>query len=278
MKVTVWGTRGSIPSPSPDNNFYGGNTSCIQVTSKEAFIVLDAGSGIRRLSGNIPEGIARIDLLLTHLHMDHIIGLGFFGPLYNSAVTVNIYGPSSFREPLASRLTRYLSPPLFPIRLQDLPCQLNLIEINQSEFQIGDLTIKSDYVCHPGPTLGFRIENETSSIAYIPDHEPLLGSSNFPNDPAWTSGYNIAKGVDLLFHDAQYTPEEYRPRVGWGHSSIPDALAFGKMTEVKKMLFFHHDPSHSDGQLNNLLKVALRNRSYPFSVGIAAEGNEFELL
>ncbi len=277
MKVTIWGTRGSIPSPSPDNNFYGGNTSCVQVTSNDAFLVLDAGSGIRRLSNNIPEGIAKVDLLLTHLHMDHIIGLGFFGPLYNSAVTVNIYGPNSIRENLATRLTRYLSPPLFPIRLQDLPCQLNLIEINHSEFQIGDLTIKSDYVCHPGPTLGFRIESGASSLAYIPDHEPVLGSANFPNDPMWTSGYNIAKDVDLLFHDAQYTPEEYQPRVGWGHSSIPDALAFAKMTGVKKMMFFHHDPAHSDGQLNNLLSAALKNKQYSFSVGIAAEGDEFEL-
>ena len=277
MKVTIWGSRGSIPSPSPDNNRYGGNTSCVQVTSENAFLVLDAGSGIRRLSGKMPEGISRVDILLTHLHMDHIIGLGFFGPLYNSAVTVNIYGPNSIRESLGERLVRYLSPPLFPIRLQDLPCQLNLIEINQSEFQIGDLTIKSSYVCHPGPTLGFRIENGDSTIAYIPDHEPVLGSSDYPNSPAWTSGYDLAKGVDVLFHDAQYTPEEYQPRVGWGHSSIPDALEFAKMTEVKKMMFFHHDPAHSDGQLDNLLKAFTKGKRYPFNVGIAAEGDVFDL-
>lgn len=277
MKVTVWGTRGSIPSPSPDNNHYGGNTSCVQVTTDDAFLVLDAGSGIRRLSGKIPEGTARVDLLLTHLHMDHIIGLGFFGPLYNSAITVNIYGPSSIREDLGTRLTRYLSPPLFPIRLQDLPCQLNLIEISHSEFQIGDLTIKSDYVCHPGPTLGYRIENSNSVLAYIPDHEPNLGSAHFPYEPDWTSGFDLAKNADLLFHDAQYTPEEYQPRVGWGHSSIPDALAFAKMTEVKRMYFFHHDPAHSDAQLDNLLKAAMKGKRFPFEVGIAAEGDEFEL-
>ena len=277
MKITIWGSRGSIPSPSPDNNRYGGNTSCVQVTSENAFLVLDAGSGIRCLNSQMPDGISRVDILLTHLHMDHIIGLGFFGPLYNSAVTVTIYGPNGTADNLGSRLIRYLSPPLFPIRLHDLPCQLNLIEINQSKFQIGDLTIKSAYVCHPGPTLGYRIESGKSCFTYIPDHEPVLGSSDFPNSPEWTSGYDLAKDADLLFHDAQYTPEEYQPRIGWGHSSIPDALTFAQMTAVKKMMFFHHDPSHSDGQLDNLLKAALKGKRYPFSVGIAAEGDSFIL-
>ena len=277
MKIKIWGTRGSIPSPGPDNNHYGGNTSCVQVTTDDAFIILDAGSGIRRLSSQVPEGIARIDILLTHLHMDHIIGLGFFGPLYNSAITVNLYGPSSTRESLEKRLSRYLSPPIFPIRLSDLPCQLNLVEINHSEFNIGDLTIKSSFVCHPGATIGYRVKNGNSTLTYLPDHEPVLGSTNFPHEPEWTSGYDLAKDADLLLHDAQYTPEEYRPRVGWGHSTIPDALAFAKMTSVKKMMFFHHDPSHSDGQLDNLLKAALRERNYPFEVGIAAEGDEYRL-
>jgi len=277
MKITIWGTRGSIPSPSPENNQFGGDTSCVQVTTDEAFVILDAGSGIRRLGYTVPPNVKRIDILLTHLHMDHIMGLGFFAPLYNPNMTVNIWGPTATSESLPNRLMRYLSPPLFPIRLHDLPCQPNFYELNHSEFQIGDLKINSAYVCHPGPTLGYRLEQNKSVLTYLPDHEPMLGAANFPNDPAWTSGYDLAHGADLLLHDAQYTSEEYQPRIGWGHSPVGGALEFAEMTKVKKVLFFHHDPSHSDTQLRSLLAQGLAGKKYPFEAGLAAEGDVINL-
>ncbi len=277
MKITIWGTRGSLPAPSPENNHFGGNTSCVQVTQGDACLILDAGSGIRRLGDAFPPNISRIDILLTHLHMDHIMGLGFFLPLYKPNMEVNIWGPTSNRESLLLRLQRYLSPPLFPIRLQDLPCQPNIIEIDHSEFNIGALKIQSTFICHPGPTIGYRIENGQSVFTYMPDHEPALGSSNFPQEPSWTSGYDLATGADLLLHDAQYTNEEYAPRVGWGHSSMDDALKFAEMTAVKKMLFFHHDPSHTDAHLRHLLQNAVGDKTLPFEVAIAAEGDVFDL-
>lgn len=277
MKVTIWGSRGSLPAPSPDNNEFGGNTSCVQVTDNGTMLVLDAGSGIRRLSYAVPDEVTRVDILLTHLHLDHIMGLGFFLPLYKPEVKVNIWGPSIKGESLHSRLTRYLSPPLFPIRLQDLPCRLELFEIDRSEFQIGDLTIHTDFVCHPGPTVGYRIENEKAVLAYVPDHEPALGSSNFPNEPQWTSGYELAYEADLLLHDAQYTREEYEPRVGWGHSSMEDALKFAEMSKVKKFLFFHHDPAHTDVQLRSLFAACTDGKTFPFETGIAREGDSFWL-
>ena len=238
MKVTIWGARGSLPSPSPETNKVGGNTSCVQVEHKESMLVLDAGSGIQRLNANIPSHVERIDILLTHLHLDHIMGLGFFSALYNPDMEVNIWGPTGANYGLESRLTRYLSPPLFPIRLKDLPCKLNLREVNHSEFHIGKIKVNSAYVCHPGPTLGFRLESPSAVLTYIPDHEPSLGSADFPNDPSWTSGSDIARGADLLLHDAQYTCEEYQKRIGWGHSTMTDAIRFGQMTDVKKLLFF----------------------------------------
>ncbi len=277
MIVTIWGSRGSLPSPSPENSLYGGNTACVQVSQGDTLLVLDAGSGIRRLGDDFPPGITKVDILLTHLHLDHIMGLGFFMPLYLPDMTVNIWGPTSTKESLDTRLKRYLSPPLFPIRLQDLPCQPHVFEINHSEFEIGPFKIKSAYVCHPGPTLGYRIENGRSVVTYLPDHEPALGSSNFPNEPDWTSGYDLAQGADLLLHDAQFAKEEYLPRVGWGHSSVNDALKFAKLAEVKKMLLFHHDPSHSDAKLRTLLKGETERQRFPFEVGIAAEGDVLEL-
>ncbi len=277
MNITIWGARGSLPSPSPENNFFGGNTSCVQVCQDDAFVILDAGSGIRRLGDAFPKGVSRVDILLTHLHLDHIMGLGFFAPLYNPKMEVNIWGPTSTVESLQVRLQRYLSPPLFPIRLQDLPCQLRIFEINHSTFHIGPLQLTAAYVCHPGPTLGFRVSNGRAVFTYLPDHEPALGSSHFPLEPAWTSGYDLALGADLLFHDAQFTTEEYRPRVGWGHSSADDALRFAEMTAVQRMLFFHHDPSHTDDFLRSFLQQSVEQRPVLFEAGLAAEGDSFQL-
>ncbi|MDG2450455.1 MAG: MBL fold metallo-hydrolase [Saprospiraceae bacterium] len=275
MKITIWGARGSLPSPSPETNEVGGNTSCVQVESDDTMIVLDAGSGIQRLNGNVPSHIKQIDILLTHLHLDHIMGLGFFSVLYNPKMVVNIWGPTGVNFDLESRLTRYLSPPLFPIRLKDLPCQLNLFEVNHSAFNIGDLKISSAYVCHPGPTLGFRIEGPSGILTYIPDHEPSLGSSNFPNVPEWTSGCSLAQNSDILLHDAQYTSDEYKTRIGWGHSTMKDAILFAEMSKTKKLLFFHHDPGRTDNHLNSLLKKEINSHPVDFEIGLASEGDQF---
>jgi ribonuclease BN (tRNA processing enzyme) len=275
MKVSIWGARGSLPSPSPETNLIGGNTSCVQVEQDDVMIILDAGSGIQRLNGHIPDHIKRIDILLTHLHLDHIMGLGFFSALYNPNMTVNIWGPTGANHSLEKRLTRYLSPPLFPIRLKDLPCELHLHEVNHSEFSIGSIKINSAYVCHPGPTLGFRLECNSGILCYIPDHEPALGSTNFPNVPDWTSGCTLAKDSDILLHDAQYTTEEYVNRVGWGHSTMKDAIQFAEMSNVKNLLFFHHDPSHTDDYLATEMNKELESQTVDFNVGLASEGDQY---
>ena len=275
MEITVWGSRGSLPAPGPESYQFGGNTSCVQIHNGGSMVILDAGSGIRRMNSVLTPEVTKIDILLTHLHLDHIMGLGFFGGLYNPNVQVNIWGPTSTKDSLQTRLTRYLSPPLFPIRLQDLPCQLKLIEINHSEFEIDDIKINSAYVCHPGPTLGYRLETNDCVISYIPDHEPCLGASNWPTNPDWTSGFDLAENADLLFHDAQYTAGEYSTRVGWGHSTMKDTLDFAKLTKVKNLQFFHHDPSHTDEQLQSFLDAEMVKGKYEFEVGIAAEGNQF---
>jgi len=215
-------------------------------------LILDAGSGIRALNDSgLIDGYQEINILLTHLHMDHIQGLGFFLPFFVPGRKVNIWGPSGTSH-LVERLNRYLSPPLFPVRIRDFKCDLGILDIPMKPFRIGTFAIYAKYICHPGPTLGFRVENEGRTITYIPDHEPALASRSFPDIPQWTSGYDLAKDTDLLIHDAQFTDEEYKTRRGWGHSSYNHALAFARLTNARRMALFHHDPSHDDERLEQI--------------------------
>jgi ribonuclease BN (tRNA processing enzyme) len=209
---------------------------------------MDAGSGIRSIS-EAADGVEQIDVLLTHLHMDHIQGLPFLVPLHDPEVRVDVWGPVATEQTLQERLARYLSPPLFPVRLRDLQ-NVAFHELAPGEFEIDGVHITTDLVSHPGSTMGYRLEESGRVLAFLPDHEPALGSSGFPGDPAWTSGYSLAEGADLLIHDSQYTDEEYADRIGWGHSSYSHLLAFAGMTGVRSLITFHHDPSHDDEMLD----------------------------
>jgi ribonuclease BN (tRNA processing enzyme) len=276
LKLALWGTRGSLPSPRPGTMRYGGNTSCVEVrTADGSVIVLDAGSGIQRLPdfANLP----RIDMLLSHLHMDHILGLGFFGALFQPDLEVHVWGPPSTTLDLRARLTRYLSPPLFPVRLRDLPCQLFLHDAPRGTFDLPGATVTADLVCHPGPTLGYRVEADGATVAYIPDHEPALGADPFPGRPQWTSGFALMVGADLLIHDAQYTDGEYPAHVGWGHSSLGQTLALAEATGVGCLIGFHHDPDHNDRQLDRLYTDAASDRQWSFELVPAMEGAAFTL-
>jgi len=276
--VTLWGTRGSIAAPGPETEHYGGNTSCIQVTGREGTaLILDAGTGLRRLRRTLAPGIRRVDILLTHLHMDHLQGLGFFGVLNNPAIEVHIWGPASTTLNLQARLTRYLSPPFFPVLLRDLPRMPLLHEVPCAEFDVGEFHVFTALVNHPGPTVGFRISSADGVVAYLPDHEPALGVQHFPLRREWTSGYRVARDADLLIHDTQYTPAEYAEREGWGHSSVPQTLAFAQLVDARRLVTFHHDPDHSDADIERITSEAVAEAQPAFSVTIGAEGARFEL-
>ncbi|MBK9368827.1 MAG: MBL fold metallo-hydrolase [Deltaproteobacteria bacterium] len=163
----------------------------------------------------------RVDLLLTHLHMDHIQGLGFFAPLYTPGLDVHLWGPPSTTRTLRSRLNRYLSPPLFPVRIRELPSRVHCHDVTQGQWEIGDFKVRSSLVAHPDPTLGYRLESEGRIVTYLPDHEPQLGCRTGLPTTEWLSGHHLAEGADLLIHDAQYTEDEYLNRVGWGTAPPP---------------------------------------------------------
>jgi phosphoribosyl 1,2-cyclic phosphodiesterase len=277
MKILLKGVRGSIPTTGPDTAYYGGNTSCVVVLEKDWVLVLDGGSGMR--GAYVMHDIInkRVDILLTHLHFDHIQGLGFFSPLFDQSMEVHIWGPASSAKSLHSRLSRYLSPPLFPVLIRDLPCKLLLHEVENSIFEIGPFKIQSCYIIHPGPTVGFRIAGEHSVFTFIPDHEPALSSRGLLTDKKWVSGIDLALNADLLLHDAQYTAEEYKHKMGWGHSSIEDAIKFAKLAGVKHLLLSHHDPFRSDSQLNEIFSELKQETGDSFKCELAVEGTEIEL-
>jgi ribonuclease BN (tRNA processing enzyme) len=279
MKVTFYGTRGSLATPGEDTLRYGGNTSCVAVRGEGgALLVLDAGTGIRALGESIEGGIERVDILLTHLHMDHIQGLGFFDPLFWPGLEVHLWGPSSTTLNLHTRLSRYLSPPLFPVRLRDLPCDLTLHDVvEERRFSPPGFEVEARLVCHPGPTVGYRIEEEGRVLCYLPDHEPLLGASELPAERRWIPGIALAEGADLLIHDAQYSDEEYPDYVGWGHSATSHALAFAEAAGVEQLVPFHHDPWHTDASLDELYEKTRRSRDLPFTLTPAMEGASIQL-
>jgi phosphoribosyl 1,2-cyclic phosphodiesterase len=253
VKVKVWGSRGSIPAPGPETMRYGGNTSCVAVTlSDGTLLVLDAGTGIRTLGLELPPLQGPVNILLTHLHLDHIQGLMFFAPCFHPEAEIIIWGPAAVEAPLLDRIARYISAPLSPVEVRELPSHVSFREAEASEWRIGPATVRSCSVSHRGPTLGYRIEDDGAALCYIPDHEPALGTPLDALEDEWISGLELAAGADLLIHDAQYTDDEYSAHLGWGHSSLSDALAFARRAAVGRLLLFHHDPLHGDEFLDGL--------------------------
>ena len=250
MRVTIWGCRGSLPAPGASKLRYGGDTSCVEVTLDDGtLLVFDAGTGIREFGSQRCKDVREIHLLLTHLHMDHVEGFPFFSLVWTPDVQLHVWGPPSPMLSLKERLAKYMSPPLFPIDLHDVPSKCEFHDLPAGPWTIGSATITAMAVEHPGPTVGFRIEADGTSLAYIPDHEPAVLGDFRTETPDWIDGFALAEGVDVLMHDAQYTPDEYSTKRGWGHSSFEDAVAYAKVTGAKQLLLFHHDPTHDDDTL-----------------------------
>ena len=267
MKAAIWGCRGTVPAPGPGTVRYGGNTTCVGVETTEGRpIVLDCGSGMRLLGESLlPDPPAEIDVLLTHMHLDHVMGLGFFGPLFMNK-TLRIWGPRLGGVPLADRLATYLGPPLFPMPFADIPVTLEVTEVERETWEIGGVTVTCAPVQHPGGALGYRLEEGGRSLVFIPDNELGLDAD---------AGVELATGADVLLHDAQYTDAEYPGKVGWGHSSLSDFGAFVQRTEPARALMFHHDPAHDDARLEEMRDEATQLAGR--EIELAAEGMVLEL-
>jgi phosphoribosyl 1,2-cyclic phosphodiesterase len=256
FRLRVWGCRGSIPTPGEATVRFGGNTPCVEVrTGAGGFLILDAGTGLRRLGAQL-EWDGPVHVLVTHLHLDHVEGLRFFAPFWHAETELHIWGPPSPLHSLEERITRVFSPPLFPIELADTPAEVIFHDVPHEPWEIEGIRIEARTVSHPGPTLGYRLSLNGTALAYIPDHEPVLGVELADLEPEWISGHALAEDVDLLFHDCQFSESEYPSRVGWGHSSVAHAVAFAQRADARRLLLFHHDPDRSDDGVDRLVERA----------------------
>jgi phosphoribosyl 1,2-cyclic phosphodiesterase len=277
MRLRFWGVRGSVPVPNPNMLRYGGNTSCVEVTLDDGTeIILDAGTGIRELGAAREAGGGTLQLLLTHLHVDHIYGLLFFPPLFDPGNEITVYGPPAPGPDLDQRLARYLSAPLSPVDLHELPARVDFAACPYDVWRVGSARVEAAIVAHRGVTMGFRITEGDKTVCYLPDHEPALGAAIGEAPDGWISGLALAERATVLIHDGQYDDDEYPDHVGWGHSALSDAIAFAYRAEVERLVLFHHDPAHDDARLDELgeqARSAWRDRGGDAgAVSLAREG------
>ena len=277
IHVTFHGVRGSTPCQSDDIKRYGGNTSCVSVDAPgEQPLLLDMGTGLRYFGKRLPaDELFRGSCLLTHLHWDHVQGLPFFAPLLREGSSLDVYGPAQDDgRSLAEVVSFTIRPPLFPVSVDELPGTVRFHDTADTEFSIGGYNVTARLVPHLGPTLGFRIEWQGRSIAYLSDHQqPFDGSYS-----AAPGALELVEGVDLLIHDAQYTPPEFKVKSTWGHCTIDYAVWLATRAGVKQLALFHHDPSRRDDDLDGLVQCAVEaGRHRGVDVIAASEGLVVEL-
>ena len=282
MNIRFWGVRGSIPSPGPDFVKYGGNTLCVELRFEglNRLIIIDAGSGLRLLGNQlmgkeVPAQPPRIDIFLTHTHLDHILGFPFFAPIFLPGIRLTVHGPVTWEEDsLEKVLGGQLSYRYFPVRQAELAANIDYINLKEGSFDLGDgIRLTTKYLNHPLLCLGFRFEygGKTCCTAY--DTEPFQNIFiTDPHDPAFDAimaheGKAAANdenrriedffaNADLLIHDGQFTQQEYdTSKRGWGHSQLEYAIKSAIRSRVKRLALFHHDPMRTDAQLDALAKL-----------------------
>ncbi len=251
MKITFHGVRGSSPNASKASHRYGGNTSSVTLEIPgQAPLLLDLGTGLAAFGREVPPREPFIGTaLVTHLHFDHILGLPFFEPFNRPGSRLEIYGPRQATGGLAGAFADLIRPPYFPVELKDLAGEIAYHEVSDDRFTVGAFDVLSRLVPHVGPTLGFRVEYDGAAVAYLSDHQAPSGP-----DTVVDGALELCAGVDLLVHDAQYTPSELRAKHDWGHSSVDYAVLVAREAGARRLALFHHDPAHGDDDIDRMLE------------------------
>ncbi len=273
-RLKLWGVRGSLPVPGPATVRYGGNTSCVEMRADGEIIVLDAGTGIHALGLALEKELGpqtiQLTILITHTHWDHIQGLPFFSPAYNRKNLIRILGYEGARAGLGTILAGQMETPFFPVSLRELPSHLAIEELKEMEFNVGKVKVRAKFANHPGICAGYRLYTSAGSLAYMPDNEPyeslklqIAVQNGIDGDEAQNFAgserdkmVEFLRDCDVAILDAQYTDEEYERHVGWGHSSLSSVVLLALDANVKKVLLFHHDPTHDDDMVDRMVEQA----------------------
>jgi len=278
VKITFYGVRGSIATPGKDTVKYGGNTSCVLVEpDDDVVLIFDAGTGIRSLGQLLVSDSRDIYLLFSHHHWDHIQGLPFFQPIYQQGRTIRLLS-NNLNIGDASSVLDQMSDSHFPITGAQLRAQIEVVPFNdQGSLMIGDAKVSTMPLNHPGGGSGYKIETAHGSLVYITDNELSPPDEMQTSYPEWI---DFIQGVDLLIHDAMFLDDELPKVHGWGHSLISQVLQLALDADVKRLVLFHHDPSRTDAQLDEILANSrewMASRSAEIEVSLAREGESYQL-
>jgi len=281
VRITYFGVRGSCPCSSDQHRRYGGNTSCVLVeVEDEPQLILDLGTGLRALGDYLqtPLKASGVPLhataLLTHLHYDHVLGLPFFAPMRDPGAVLDVFGPSQQGASLHDVLAGMVKPPFFPVHMADFRGELRIHDLEgPSDFSVGSIVVKARTIPHIGHTLGYRIEADGRAMVYISDHQAPLDRRTLDKDVL-----ELCEGADLLIHDAQYTDEEFVNLSDWGHSTAAYAVTVARESGAHRLSLFHHDPAHTDKEIDRMLDHARRLAPRQvLDVSAAAEGRSVDL-
>jgi phosphoribosyl 1,2-cyclic phosphodiesterase len=271
MRIKFWGVRGSTPAPQPENMRYGGNTSCVEVRLGDDLYIFDCGTGFRVLGQALRREFdgrpVSAHIFVSHFHWDHIQGIPFFGPLYDSRENRFQFHCSSRTRNLKRVLEEQMAAPYFPVGLTEMQSQQNFYDLGEGRIQLGDVTLQTMWLNHPQGCMGFRLETKEGVMVYATDNEP--GDALFDKNVR-----KLAAGADVLIYDAQYLPEEYEGKRGWGHSHWREAINVVTESGAKELVLFHHDPDHDDACIDQVVKEA---RDYYPRLRAAAEGMQIEV-
>jgi phosphoribosyl 1,2-cyclic phosphodiesterase len=247
----------------------------------ESPLILDLGTGLRFLGEHlagplrVSDAALRASVLLTHLHYDHVLGLPFFAPMRDPEAVLDIYGPSQGDRTLSDAMGAMVQPPFFPVRMIDLGGKLHFHDLTgAADFSIGAIKVQARTISHVGHTYGFRIEAEGKSVAYIPDHQAPVAPEAIDE-----GAMELCQDADLVIHDAQYTDDEFQKLSDWGHSTPSYAIRIAEVSRARHLCLFHHDPSHTDKEIDEMLDSARRmaNHLPELEVSAAAEGASVDL-